>query len=904
MHSAIDYLADHTIVTGSDRLARHLQERHARAQLAAGNKVWERPDILPVGAFWRRLAQQLQQDETVPLARRRLLSRDAMACAWEQLVAETFTDQPLLQVPGAARTALDAWVLARDWLLDLDALAGDPLDETRLLVTWGRRFEADCTEHGWLPEYALADAVLGVLEQHSRQRELLPETIQLAGFLELPPAEQQQWVALRALGVEVTEMPVAVADNATARMTCADASAEAAAAAAWIRARIEENPAGSFAVVVPDLAQRRASIRRALLEALAPDALPALNERPMPFNFSLGEPLAAQPLVHDALLLIQASSGRIEFVAAARLCRSPYLAPVEESAARLSMEAALRRGDFAEFSLRDWQFLARRSGCPQFAAALERHQQDVREQVRDALPSEWARRFNRWLENLGWCHGRPLSSEEFQAREAWHDMLGKLADLDPVLDRIPRNVAVTWLRRRANETLFQPRAGAAPVHVMGLLEATGMHFDAMWVMGMDDETLPASPRPNPFLPVALQRQKQLPGASAVREQAFAERVFAGLCRGAGEVVFSYAERKQDAECRPSPLLRQMNVLASPPPRIRTVAQLLFDARAEEYLADTHGSPHAGGRVRGGTALLQNQSHCPFRAFAIHRLMADEWATPQLGPDAKVRGLMVHDVLERLWSRWRNRSELVRAFEQDGFEPVLRASVEKVVDDSVHRERHRWTPSLRELEVERLVKILRRWFENWELPRPDFHVTEIEGRRADGTSVQTVVQAGPLELHGKLDRVDRLNDGSELVIDYKTGDAPRKNAFFGERPAAPQLPAYVLARKQAGHSVPVGIAVASLKAGREGLQGVMRASGDDEKAPAGIPGMENVAKSAAVNSWDEAIAHWERTIQALGEAFAAGDARVDPLRGACDYCHLALFCRVSEQIEFAQDNDDE
>lgn len=901
MHTATEHLADHTVVTGSDRLARHLQERHARAQLAAGRVAWERPDILPAGAFWRRLAQQLQQDEKVPLARRQLLSRDAMACAWEQLVAETYADQPLLQVPGAARTALDAWLLARDWLLDIDALADDPLDETRLLVTWGRRFEADCTAHRWLPDYALPDAVLGVLEQYPAQRALLPKAIQLAGFLEFTPAQQRQWQALRALGVDVAEMTTVVEDTMKARTSCADARAEAAAAAAWVRARVEEHAAGNFALVVPDLAQRRDAVRRALLEALAPDALLKAGESGLPFNFSLGEPLAAQALVHDALLLLQSADGRINFTTAARLCRSPYVAPVEEFAARLSMEAALRKDGFAEFSLRDWQFVARQSGCPQLAAALERYQHDVRGHSSDALPSEWARRFNRWLENLGWCHGRPLASEEFQAREAWHDALGKLGDLDPVLGRISRNTAVARLRRRANETLFQPKVNAAPVQVLGLLEATGMQFDALWVMGMDDETLPASPRPNPFLPIALQRQKQLPGASAAREQAFAARVFAGLLGGARHVMFSHAQRKQDAECRPSPLLLQLDTV-TPPPSVRTVAEVLFDARAEECLTDTRGGVHPGGRVRGGTALLQNQSHCPFRAFAIHRLMADEWPTPQPGPDAKVRGRVVHEILERLWNRWRTRTQLARAFEQAGFEPVLRATIEQVVDEAVHRERHRWTTSLRELEIERLVKILQRWFENWELPRPDFSVLEIEGRRADGTAVQTVVQAGPLELRGKLDRVDVLSDGTELIIDYKTGEAPRKNAFFGERPAAPQLPAYLLARAQAG-SVAAGIAVASLKTGKEGLQGVMRVDGDDGKTPAGIAGMENVAKSAAVDSWDEAIAHWERTIRALGESFAAGDAQVDPLRGACDYCHLSLFCRVSEQLDLAEENED-
>ena len=76
--------------------------------------------------------------------------------------------------------------------------------------------------------------------------------------------------------------------------------------------------------------------------------------------------------------------------------------------------------------------------------------------------------------------------------------------------------------------------------------------------------------------------------------------------------------------------------------------------------------------------------------------------------------------------------------------------------------------------------------------------------------------------------------------------------------------------------------------------------DDEPLPAG---MEDVRRTG-MQSWEEALAHWRASLDALGEAFARGDAHVDPLRGVCDYCHLALLCRINEQREFAEDADGE
>lgn len=891
---------DTTVVTGSDRLARHLVERAADERLQSGQRAWERPDVLPAGAFWRRLADELRFEPGAGLARRRVLSRNAVLARFEALLAERLADRPLLQVAGAARAALEAWQLARDWRLDIDALAADPLEETRLMVDCGRAFESECANNGLLPDYALPDAVLATLEQLPGMHARLPARIELAGFLDMSPTERDRWNALAVLGVDVAFLPSPDSAANAGVVACADGHAEIAAAAAWARRLLGRDPRQRIAIVVPDLAARRASLKRALIEALAPERLRQFDDAPLPFNFSLGEPLANVALVADALAWLALADGHVDFVTAARLCRSPYFAAEGEVPARRRLEAVMRREGYAEFSLRDWRSLAARRDCPVLASALETFGDAVRRDSGDALPSVWARRFNAWLADAGWCRARALDSAEFQAREAWHELLGRLAEFDVVLGRVPRAVAMGWLQRLAGETLFQPRAADAPVQVLGLLEATGMRFDAVWVMGLNDDALPAAPRPNPFLPVELQRAKKLPHASAARELAFARELLHGLVNAAPEVVLSWARREADAELAPSPLLAAFPG-ASPPEPCPDIAHYLYVSRAHETYVDARAPAHPGGHVAGGTALLQNQSHCPFRAFAVHRLEALDWPTPQRGPDALLRGLVAHRVLERLWREWRSSTRLHELHERGELAAAVQRAVADVVTESAQRARHRWPPAQMDIEIERLTGVLLRWFENIELPRRAFTVSEVEGVRLDGSEVETRLRAGPLELAGKLDRVDVLGDGSELIIDYKTGAAPGKGEFFGERPHAPQLPAYLVARRQAGLQTPAGIAVASLKTGRENLQGVMR--GFDESHDPGIAGLVNVAKTKQVADWDEAIAHWEHVIDALGNAFARGDANVDPLRGACDYCHLAALCRIHEQEREAELGDE-
>jgi hypothetical protein len=57
----------------------------------------------------------------------------------------------------------------------------------------------------------------------------------------------------------------------------------------------------------------------------------------------------------------------------------------------------------------------------------------------------------------------------------------------------------------------------------------------------------------------------------------------------------------------------------------------------------------------------------------------------------------------------------------------------------------------------------------------------------------------------------------------------------------------------------------------------------------LPGVRAYAGAAA--DWSAQQRGWAGLIGQLIGAFLAGDARVDPAPGACDYCHLTDLCRI-------------
>ncbi len=103
------------------------------------------------------------------------------------------------------------------------------------------------------------------------------------------------------------------------------------------------------------------------------------------------------------------------------------------------------------------------------------------------------------------------------------------------------------------------------------------------------------------------------------------------------------------------------------------------------------------------------------------------------------------------------------------------------------------PRWRERERERMRNLLRKWLQV-ERQREPFEVEQLdEGKQS--------VRHANLEFSLRIDRIDRLADGSRVLIDYKTGMVAVD--WRGERPDNPQLPLYALWRPEALVAVAYG-----------------------------------------------------------------------------------------------------
>lgn len=863
------------IVTATRRLARRLLADHASSAAAAG---WDTPAVMPWSAWLLSSHAELRDFGMLDDARPCLDDWQATAL-WEEVFKADPVSGQLLMPGGAVEGFRDAWRLVHEWRLPWQALqlqAGEDCGVfLRLAAAYRRRLQAlGCIDRAELP--ALLAAAL---------RNRPGPDVLFAGFDMLHPA---QALLVEALGPRAGLAVPPARASAPTLAAYPDSRHEFAAAAGWARRRLEENPGARLGIIVPDLDAQAPLLEDLLDEALAPERLlPGRGGAPRPWNISLGRPLADAPIVAAALLVLGITArDNIELLEASRLLRSPFLGGIAaEAGRRAAQETWLRRSSPDRISLTRWLgWLAGRDGAPEcgrLAAGLRGCLDEVRHGPRRRAPSDWSAALARALARLGWPGDAPLDSAGWQAAQAWSELLEAFARVDGVSGMLTLGEALAGVRRMAAEQRFQPEMPDVPVQVIGLLETAGLEFDGLWVSGMHDGALPAPLRPCALLPPTLQRERGMPRACPDTELAHARRLVARLSGAAAEVRFSYPEKRQDEPLRPSPVVAGLAQAADQGAFPWTgMAVQAYAAQALESLADDVAPP-VSGEVGGGTGLLAAQSACPFRAFALHRLAAPELESPGAGVDGLTRGSFVHQALYLLWEELRDQAGLAAL---DA--PTRAASVRSAVERAGRTALTGLPPGLVRIELDEAARRIGELLEV-ELLRPPFEVLHREERVS--------LELGALRINGQVDRVDRVADGV-VVIDYKTG-AATPGDWQSERPAEPQMPLYALAFQREL----AGLAYASLRPGAVELRGLARSG---EVFGAALPKL----KPPDADEWRRIIDDWRRVVEALAQAFAAGDARVDPVQprgenGTCAWCHLATLCRRDELLRTGALGDD-
>ncbi len=886
------------VVASSERAARALTAAFHRARRAEGLTAWPAPNIQPWESFVRTAWLQHTADT------RMILSPPQEQSLWAGIIAadtsSAWLPGPLHRIAGLATDAHRLLCFYAPRFLRPGARA-DWQQDAAAFSRWLAAFDDACRSGGFLSGARLPLELVPALTSDSSSR----PPLLLAGFDRLLPIQRDFFAAWGSW----REAPRAEIAQQISFYRAPDQSAELAACALWCAEQLIATPRARLLVVTQQAAARRGEIERAFSRFLR-DRVNSAPASPL-VEFSLGVPLGQIALARGALLILRWLDAPIEEHELDWLISTGQLAADdEESRALFAFMRALRRRGLERtlWPLRD--FIAQNVPEPLPAAWVARFRQArllldkfTREHAssrNEASPLAWAELAARLLLSASWPGGRALTSPEFQVLRRWEQAVDACASLGFTGGQMSWSAFLGSLERTLSETLFAPESEDAPILIAGPAESAGLEADGIWFLDASEDAWPAAGSAHPLLPFDVQRDAEMPHASALLDWRVAEAVTHRLLRSAPEIHFSCARMADGVELRPSRLI--LKTAGAPQQLFQALVAPRAHAAETIWIEDASQIPFPAGPLRNGVSALTAQSQCPFKAFAVARLRAEKWEPAQAGLTPKQRGNLLHPALHSIWSPppqgIRSHADLLAKL--DTLEEFVRIHVRgALASQSVAAARASTPPAYLALEETRLITLLTDWL-RFEAARIPFSVAQ--------TEFKTDAHIAGLDLHLRLDRVDLLIDGSLLLIDYKTGTVTPQSWDL-PRPDDVQMPLYACfgfdkALREKLNLGPQDEAAAKDFYWLGGLvfakvrTGSMEFTGRIADARATlrgkIGGNSNLIKKPLTQ---ELLQEWKKYIERCATEFIAGRAAVDPRRypDTCENCGLHTLCRVQETI---------
>jgi ATP-dependent helicase/nuclease subunit B len=339
--------------------------------------------------------------------------------------------------------------------------------------------------------------------------------------------------------------------------------------------------------------------------------------------------------------------------------------------------------------------------------------------------------------------------------------------LPGLLDALLENAVV---RSAAHHGAEHPR-----IFIWGLLEARLQNVELAILGGLAETVWPPATDPGPWMSRQMRQSIGLPSPEERIGTAAAD--FFAAAGAAPTAILAGPRRRDGAPTVPARWLARLDALLAGAghrlPRHPAVAwaQALDLPAAATRLAPPRPRPAVALRPRRlAITEVETWLRDPYGIYARHILRLKKLDPIDEVADPSDYGMVVHDGLNRflhdIGATWpddahhRLRDAMDAALSAAGLRPVLRAW---------------WRPRLRRIA--------------------DWVIAEETRRRADRPPAEIFAEcagtwhlegpAGPFQLRGRADRIERLADGSLIILDYKTGTPPTTSQVRAG--LAPQLP---------------------------------------------------------------------------------------------------------------------
>lgn len=700
----------------------------------------------------------------------------------------------------------------------------------------------------WIAHYQLNKKKLGLVDVNDLGNLILQDKNDLSapyvyGFKTLTPLQQQIFEALNY------HIILAQRSRKKEQRSFNNSLDEIQAAATWAKQQQNQNPNDSIVIVCPQLKELQHQLTSSF-DQIFDNQLIETGQKS--YNISLGLPLSQYGLIQDLLKVLELSEqlkkNKIHSKLFNQVVRSVYI-----KGSQLECSARHLLTNKVNSLVLEYFQLDQIDNSLEFCPVLLNIINQVKSiPIKKQTLSQHLLVFNQTLGNWGFATDRNLSSSEYQLFQKYLDSALSLNQLSLHQDNCLSAVALYKLEEISNQVVFQAQSSKANVQIIGSLEAEGLHFDKAWVMGMTNDFLPARLNSPRFISSNIAIHHQIPFSSYELIQTDAKDTLNNLSSLADQVIFSYAKSHLELEQLPTPLLdfsSQAIDMAKTKPQIIST----------ESIDDDMTTAFEQNTVKSGVNLLKDQMACAFKGFS-HRLNIKHYDEPHIGLDRREQGNIIHNALQYIYEELTTQEALLKLDKTE-----LTALISRKVYVALKRHKD---SGFKVIETTRIEQLLFKFLEAEKL-REDFSVL--------ATELNVTVNIAGLSFNTRLDRLDKMDNGDQIVFDYKTGSTSISK-WCSEDITEPQLPIYSITNNTQG------AAFIELNSSAINFKGL-------SKDPDSLP--KQSSRKGSCQAWDEQLIIWKDKLNRASLDFQSGQAQVLPNKTACDYCEFDLLCRIQK-----------
>lgn len=848
------------LLSASSQLAADWKRRLVSTSVA---QVCETPSVFS----WQQWLLSLgNQTASMPVAFNKLQEKQL----WQRIIRLDMPELTAASVRGLTRQASAAYTLMLQYDIEVCELR-HASEESEALANWISALHKQLKDAEYAGRMLQADVDVALLSRFDQL--VLPQVVMLDGFHEFTPFQEQFIRQMTAAGCDVLQLEPCQSEPRITLTSCADERVECSLIASRCKGILDQNPQARIAILTSELGADYSRLESSLDAVLMPETAfsPLCSQQAVTMP---GHVLADLPMIQQLLhMLGLAGLPSMNFDDFSMLLFSPWLKGFEEERLlRAELDATFRRQNRHRLSFRGMLQSSFLQTTPQLLDVIK-----LLYETKQGSQSAgcWVNNVHELLKATGFVSSREddtgRSDLEIRQMNTFREVLVSLVAADAVCGKLSWAEFLAMLRSACAENRLILPARFPNVVLMSLAQVSGLKFDHVLVSGLNEESFPPAAKPNPLLPAALQQEKRIPMSSGALAFAHSEQLWQQLLQAAPEIEISYAKQSNEKEMLPSPFSAGLAEQSAAKPAILTQRLQL-----ESFKDAPDVGLQADETVSGGTAIIKNQSACPFRAFARHRLNISRLEETSPGIEPAAKGSLIHVALEYIWKQLQTQAALSALADDE-----MMSLIDSAINYAWAESRMVSESRTQDVEQKRMRRVLAEWLV-LEAQRPDFRVLDIEKEYLLQLPEEAARQ---FSVKIKVDRMDLDQAGRHILIDYKTGLKQNLSKWLDERMEEPQLPLYSLAAKLGANDA---VAFARVRSGEMGFEGLC---GED----IGIRGIVACdGKYKAPEDWQQVLEDWKVHINALATEFVDGRCDVSPRDArACDYCGLDAVCRIHE-----------